>query len=310
MPAAGRGYSEPLMRRPAEYSLEERILRADSHGGPRWVLRLFQRTQVNAASPERRHLEPATSWSSKELAIIRPRLAGSILLKFIRGSFQVPYPFKPKFKASPCTKETVMPKIVRPVVSALSVACLAISLAALATGNALAQAKQGAAKQSAPAPAVPPPQQEEAPIKQIALTDKQVENMLAVTQEMDTLTATAPEDAKPDSTVTGRLERIARKNGFASFDEYTNVFDNVRLVLAGIDPLTKKYVGPEAAIKSQLARIQADKKMSAKEKQEALAEMDEALKSPPPPAIENKGNINVVIKYYDKLAEFGSGKQD
>lgn len=203
-----------------------------------------------------------------------------------------------------------MPKIVRPVVSALSVACLAISLAALATGNALAQAKQGAAKQSAPAPAVPPPQQEEAPIKQIALTDKQVENMLAVTQEMDTLTATAPEDAKPDSTVTGRLERIARKNGFASFDEYTNVFDNVRLVLAGIDPLTKKYVGPEAAIKSQLARIQADKKMSAKEKQEALAEMDEALKSPPPPAIENKGNINVVIKYYDKLAEFGSGKQD
>ena len=38
--------------------------------------------------------------------------------------------------------------------------------------------------------------------------------------------------------------------------------------------------------------------------------MDEALKSPPPPAIENKGNIDVVIKYYDKLAEFGSGEQD
>ena len=93
-----------------------------------------------------------------------------------------------------------MSEIVRPVVSALSVACLAISLAALSTGNALAQAKQ-----------------EQAPIKQIALTDKQVENMLAVTKEMDTLTATAPEGAKPEPTVTGRLEGIARKNGFSSY---------------------------------------------------------------------------------------------
>ena len=88
------------------------------------------------------------------------------------------------------------------------------------------------------------------------------------------------------------------------------VFDNIRLVLGGIDPQTKKYVGPDAVIKSQIARIQADKKMSTKEKKEALADMDEALKSPPPPAIENKGNIDVVIKYYDKLAEFGSGEQD
>ena len=159
-----------------------------------------------------------------------------------------------------------MSEIVRPVVSALSVACLAISLAALSTGNALAQAKQDPARQSAPAPAVPPVQQEQAPIKQIALTDKQVENMLAVTKEMDTLTATAPEGAKPEPTVTGRLEGIARKNGFASYDEYSIVFDNIRLVLGGIDPQTKKYVGPDAVIKSQIARIQADKKMSAKEK--------------------------------------------
>jgi hypothetical protein len=56
-----------------------------------------------------------------------------------------------------------MPEIVRLAVSALSVACLAISLAALSTGNALAQAKQDPAKQSAPASVVPPVQQVEAP---------------------------------------------------------------------------------------------------------------------------------------------------
>jgi hypothetical protein len=203
-----------------------------------------------------------------------------------------------------------VPEIIRPVASALSVACLAISLAALSTGNALAQAKQDPAKQGAPAPSAPPVQQEQPPIKQIALTDKQVENVLAATKEMDPLTANLPEDAKPDPKLTAQLEGIARKNGFASYDEYSNVVDNISLVLGGFDPRAKKYVGPEAVIKSQIALIQADKKMSAKEKKEALADLDAALKSPPP-AIENKGNIDLVAKYYDKLAdEFGGGDQD
>jgi hypothetical protein len=54
-------------------------------------------------------------------------------------------------------------------------------------------------------------------------------------------------------------------------------------------------------LKAQIAAVQADKKMPAKDKKAALAEMNEALKSPAP-AIENKGNIDLVTKYYDKLA--------
>jgi hypothetical protein len=42
--------------------------------------------------------------------------------------------------------------------------------------------------------------------------------------------------------------------------------------------------------------------MSAKDKKEALADLNEALKYPAP-AIENKGNIDLVAKYYDKLGE-------
>ena len=41
--------------------------------------------------------------------------------------------------------------------------------------------------------------------------------------------------------------------------------------------------------------------MSAKDKKEALADLNEALKAPAQP-IENKGNIDLVAKYYDKLA--------
>jgi hypothetical protein len=54
-------------------------------------------------------------------------------------------------------------------------------------------------------------------------------------------------------------------------------------------------------LKAQIAAVQADKKMPAKDKKAALAEMNEALKSPAP-AIENNGNIDLVTKYYDKLA--------
>jgi hypothetical protein len=202
-----------------------------------------------------------------------------------------------------------MREIIRPAVSALSIACLAISLTAPSNGNALAQAKQDAAKQGAPAQTAPQ-QQEQPQIKQIALTEKEVENVLAATKEMDPVTAKMPEDAKPDPKIAAQLEGIAKKNGFASYDEYNTVVDNISLVLGGFDPQTKKYVGPEAVVKSQIALIQADKKMSAKEKKDALADMNAALKSPPP-AIENKGNIDIVTKYYDKLAdEFGGGDQE
>jgi hypothetical protein len=201
-----------------------------------------------------------------------------------------------------------MREFIRPVAAALSIACLAASIALISTDSALAQAKQAPPKQMAPAQAAPPPPQETT-IKQIALTDKQVESALAATKEMDPITEKIPQDAKPDPKITAQLEGIARKNGFASYDEYNNVVDNISLVLGGFDPATKKYVGSDVVIKAQIAQVQADRKMSAKDKKDALADLNEALKYPAPP-IENKGNIDLVTKYYDKLAEeFGDSDQ-
>jgi len=42
--------------------------------------------------------------------------------------------------------------------------------------------------------------------------------------------------------------------------------------------------------------------MSANDKKQALADLNAALKAPEPP-IENKGNVDLVIKNYDKLNE-------
>ena len=196
-----------------------------------------------------------------------------------------------------------MREFIRPAAVALSIACLAVSIAGASTGSALAQAKRA----PAPAQAAPPPGQPPA-LKQMALTEKQVEGVLAAQKDMDAITAKLPENAAPDAKVTAQLDAVAKKNGFASYGEYNDVVDNISLVLGGFDPATKKYVGSEAVLKTQIAQVEADKKMSPKDKKEALADLNEALKAPAP-AIENKGNIDLVGKYYEKLADALGGDE-
>ena len=186
-----------------------------------------------------------------------------------------------------------MPEFVRFLLAAVSAACLAASLTVISSGSALAQAKPAPAQQGAPSQ---PPA-----FTQMALSEKQIEGVIAAAKDIDAITEKLPENAKPDPKVIAQLEAVARKYGFAGYDEYNNVVDNISIVLAGFDPVSKKYVGTEAVIKAQIAQVQADKSMSAKDKKDALAELNQALKAPEPP-IENKGNIELVGKYYDKLA--------
>ena len=194
-----------------------------------------------------------------------------------------------------------MRKFVRFAAALFGIAGLAVAITAVSAGDALAQAKQAPPPKQQMAPAAPPAGQPPA-MKQIALTEKQIEGVLAATKEMDPLTEKLPENGKPDAKLLAQLDGVAKKNGFAGYDDYNVVVDNISLVLGGFDPATKKYVGSDAVIKAQIAQVQADKKMSPKDKKEALADLNDALKAPAP-AIENKGNIDLVTKYYDKLAD-------
>jgi hypothetical protein len=187
-----------------------------------------------------------------------------------------------------------MREFVRPVAVAASIACFAALMATASTGDAFAQAKEAPAQAASP--------QQDMALKQMALTEKQIEGVLSAAKEMDPLTDKLPESGKPDPKLLAQLDGVARKNGFASYDDYDNVVDNISLVLSGVDSATRKYVGTETVIKAQIAQVQADKKMPAKDKKEVLADLNDALKSPAPP-IENKGNIDLVVKYYDKLAD-------
>src|SRR5580692_11034586 len=174
------------------------------------------------------------------------------------------------------TEEPPMREFIRPVAAALSVACLAASMAVMSADSALAQGKPAPSNQMAPAQAAPPP------LKQMALTEKQIDGVLAAQKDMDAITQKLPPNAPPSPKVVAQLDAVAKKNGFASYDAYNDVVENITLVLSGFDPVSKKYVGFDAAMKAQIAQVQADKTMSAKDKKDALAELNEGLKSPPP----------------------------
>jgi hypothetical protein len=211
-----------------------------------------------------------------------------------RGGSQVRYGTRRKKTA----EEILMRDAVRPI-AALTAAVAVLLAAATFSGPAFAQAKQQ------PAPAKQAPAKEAAPpeARQIALTEKQIESVLASQKDFDALGEQAPDKsgAKAPPNMLAKLDDVAKKHGFAGYADYATVLANIELVIGGFDPKTKTYVGPEAALKQQLAEIQADKKMPAAEKKEALADINEALKTPPP-ALEYKANIDLVAKYYDKLS--------
>src|SRR5258708_20309033 len=142
-----------------------------------------------------------------------------------------------------------MREILRPLAAALGLAAM---MALLSSSTVFAQAKQ--APKQAPAPAAkqqaaPPPQAP--PMKQMALTEKQVEGVLAASKEMDAITDKIPENAKPDPKVDAQLDAVAKKNGFASYAEYNDVTDNVSMVLGGFDPATNQYVAPATVLNTQ-----------------------------------------------------------
>ncbi len=147
-------------------------------------------------------------------------------------------------------------------------------------------------------------------IKQIPLADAQVRNFLAAQSEIAPILAKQPENAsdKPDPKLMAQLDAVAKKHNFASYDDFDEVEGNIGLVVDGIDPETKKYVGADVVLKKQIAQIQADKKIPAADKKQALEEMNGALKSIEP--IKFPANIDLVLKNYDKIIATMPPSQD
>ena len=116
---------------------------------------------------------------------------------------------------------------------------------------------------------------------------------------MAPIIAKAPQGDKPDPKIMEQLEAVAKKYKFANYAEFDDVDENIGLIMSGIDPDTKKYVGPDAVIKKEIASIDTEN-LAPNDKKGQLDELQSELKSPPDP-VQFPANIDLVMKNYDKL---------
>lgn len=135
-------------------------------------------------------------------------------------------------------------------------------------------------------------------LKQIKLTEKQVQSFVAAQSDLSAVTSKIKGD-KPDPKLIAELEAAAKKHGFANLQELDDVAANVGLVMSGFDPKTKEFSQPPEALKKEIAAVSADKSIPAKEKKEILDELNAALKFTKP--VQFPENVELIRKYYDKI---------
>jgi hypothetical protein len=136
--------------------------------------------------------------------------------------------------------------------------------------------------------------------KQIKLTEKQVQDFISAQKQLAPLASKLENAAdKPDPALQKQIEQIAKSNGFSTIDEFDDVAANISLVLAGLDPQSGQFTEPPDQIKKDIDELKQDKQLPQKDKDQALAEMQEALKRVAP--LQFKENVAVVKKYQKEL---------
>src|SRR5262245_31107058 len=134
-------------------------------------------------------------------------------------------------------------------------------------------------------------------VKQIMLTERQVQSFIAAHKDMAPAAGSTLRQSNPK--VRAESEIIAKKSGFKDFAEYDEVAANILMIFAGINPRTRRYTDPQTAIKQKIAEITADKTLAVTHRKELLDEFEKRLNEAQ--LIQYPGNIELVEKYYDKI---------
>jgi hypothetical protein len=143
---------------------------------------------------------------------------------------------------------------------------------------------------------IKPAAAQDSEFKQVALTEKNVQGFIAAQKDLGEISGKLQSSGdKPDPKLQAELEAIAKKHGFASFEELDDIAANISMVMAGIDPETGAFTDPVDAIKKEMEEIKGDKSIPDKDKKQMLDEMEDALKMTPP--LKYPANVELVKKY-------------
>jgi len=160
-----------------------------------------------------------------------------------------------------------------------------------------------ASAQSEPvqAPAANAEQAPDAASEQVALTEKQIEQLLAARTSINAVIAKIPQDQidAPNPQIQALLDKTTKSFGFKDYGEYDEVGNNIGFLLDGFDRDTKSFVGHDVMVKRRIAEIAKDRKLSPSDKATQIGDLRDILKSIEP--VKFPANITLVTKYYDKL---------
>ncbi len=146
-------------------------------------------------------------------------------------------------------------------------------------------------------------------LKQIKLTDKLVEGFIAAQADFAPLTEKLREGSeKPEPSLAGKLEEIAKKHGFKDFSEFEAVGSNVTLVLDSLDPKTGAYADPVEKIKKERDEIKADTSIPENDKKLALDDIEQEIAAAQP--LQFKENIEVVKKHREAIDKLVPAQTD
>jgi hypothetical protein len=136
------------------------------------------------------------------------------------------------------------------------------------------------------------------PIKQIALTERQVEGFIAAHKDMveafDKL-----QNEKSEKVVLGQLDKVAKKFGFKDHADYDIVVTNITNIMFGIDPQTKAFTDPPTVAKRDLDAAMNDKSLPEADRKRLVEDLTEQAKMVQP--VMHPANVELVKKYYEKI---------
>jgi len=130
-------------------------------------------------------------------------------------------------------------------------------------------------------------------VKQIKLTEDQVNHFISAQADLASIASKIQAAGdKPDPALQAELEDIAKKHGFATFAELDDVAANISIVMAGLDSATGNFIDPVDALKKERDDVQKDATIPAADKKQLLDELTEAISTTP--QLQYKENVELV----------------
>ena len=145
-----------------------------------------------------------------------------------------------------------------------------------------------------------PVQAQDDAFQQIQLTEAQIKGYLAAQKQLDGyLDKIEKAGDTPDAKLIEGLEALAKKHGFASFEELDSVISNISFVLSGFDQESGDFREPRDAMAAEIELLKKDRQIPEKERKVLMEELKEAIQTTP--KLKFQGNTALVKKYFKQL---------